>query len=720
MTKPLPSLALDMSQDGIALHQLAFDGHWHELAQVSLNDAALRERLSNMRDIAARLGGRRCEVQIWLPKDQIFESTLAEPDPNIPGQLALARNQLARDFGDKPTDYAAEIGEANPENGSLAVAGVRLRTLHEAKTFAKSHGFKPRGFSTRAEVAGFSKAPVFSVPTDKAKAVGLGFVAAAAATLVIGGGYSFYQIDPFDFWEVPPKAADFAPFQQPNPGIERAGAPALPAGPNPGPVFPEFAGLFAPALPAALPYLPPRRLTADAQEEIQPSAPPVQSNPLDPIPEYIQVAVNWPAEISPLPDPAPADDQPELGLIPLLAKIETPTAPVPDAAPDRPAGPMPALLRQPRPMTVANTAFFLEPLPAMATRLSPDALAEFVARSGLTVAQLSRMASPILLIESRVVEYTRGLPPVLPALRSGRPIPPQVEPPAEPDVIPDATPAAPLVATGPAPLFSLVEGAPEIRPSFRPKPPAPAEPEAAIADPALENSTEIAAADPPAAPVVPDTTEADISVALAVDAAISTLEPRPEDAPFALIAGQPDLLPRLRSGAEIPERVFASISADLLAEGNRLRALRRPKPNIDIVTPENDTISAAAPTVAVRPSRRTAAFVASAAEMAATRTERPHATPVVPPDPQTVSLPTSASVARAATIQNAINLRRTNLLGIFGAADARTALIMLADGRRVRVQTGQKFTGWTVVAISENTVRIRKRNREAILRMPAE
>jgi hypothetical protein len=36
------------------------------------------------------------------------------------------------------------------------------------------------------------------------------------------------------------------------------------------------------------------------------------------------------------------------------------------------------------------------------------------------------------------------------------------------------------------------------------------------------------------------------------------------------------------------------------------------------------------------------------------------------------------------------------------------------------VQQGQSFSGWTVVAISENTVHLRKRNREEILRMPAE
>lgn len=336
----------------------------------------------------------------------------------------------------------------------------------------------------------------------------------------------------------------------------------------------------------------------------------------------------------------------------------------------------------------------------MATRLSPDALAEFVNRSGLSVAQLSRMASPILLIESRLVEVIPGLPPILPSLRSGRPIPEQVEPPATPQVA--EPPQAEAPSTAPAPLFNLVQGRPEITPTRRPQPP-----QAENTPPAAIQSTE------PAADAQ--------ALANAVDAAIEAALP---DLPYALISGRPPVLPQLRSGATISPQVFASAAPDIspeTAEANALRPLRRPAAALNRRETVDPMISGAAPTVAVRPSRRNEAFLANAARIDDSRASRPRASaPVVPADPQTVSLPTSASVARSATIENALNLRKTNLLGIIGAAGSRTALILLPGGRIVRVQQGQSFSGWTVVAIGPDTVRIKKRRREEILRMPAE
>jgi len=188
---------------------------------------------------------------------------------------------------------------------------------------------------------------------------------------------------------------------------------------------------------------------------------------------------------------------------------------------------------------------------------------------------------------------------------------------------------------------------------------------------------------------------------------------------FALLEGQPALLPRLRSGNVISPSTPALDPAT--AEANALRPRRRPQAIIDLPAPIDPMISGAAPANANRPEHRGANFAANTARIIEITTSRPRVTaPTVPSDPQSVSLPTSASVARSATIENALNLRKTNLLGIYGTADNRTALILLSSGRRVRVQMGESFSGWTVVAISENTVRIRKRNREEILRMPAE
>ena len=744
MTKPLPSLALDMSKDGIALHQLAFDGHWHELARVALNDPALGARLSNMRSVATKLEGRRVKARIWLPKDQIVQANLSILGNDDGARLSHARSEIAAKFGGKPRDYAVLLGK-RAQGGAYPVAGVRIRTLQEARAFAKSHGFKAKVYSTQSAVEGFTTPPIFSEPADKIKAVGLGLVAATAAAIVLGGGFAVYTFDPLNLWEVPPKASDFAPFQQPNPGIERAGAPAVPSASMAAPQFPVFTEIASQSTPSVLPYLPPRQLTADAQEVITPPTAPSEGTP----PEALQMAsatlVNWPATIAALAGPAQADTLPAVGLFSLQERVIAPQLPVADTPPVPPSGPMLAFRSPPRPMTVANTAFYLEPLPATATRLSPAALADFVSRSGLTVAQLSRMPAPLLLIESKVVKVTLGLPPILPRLRSGRAIPPQVAPPPEPEIA--------MVPTGPAPLFTVVTGKPDIIPPLRPTPPVVLPPQERLPyelvtgtpdiRPLLRPTPEVATHVAPAETVEPpevtpagteDTTLAEAvadavdiaendNLAAAIEGAVETATPEtasPESPQlFALLEGQPTLLPRLRSGAVIAPTLPALDPAT--AEANALRPRRRPQAIIDLPAPLDPMISGAAPASAFRPRHRGANFSTNAARIIEITTRRPRSSaPTVPTDPQSVNLPTSASVARSATIENAINLRKTNLLGIFGTADNRTALILLSNGRRVRVQMGQSFSGWTVVAISESTVHIRKRNREEILRMPAE
>lgn len=744
MTKPLPSLALDMSQDGIALHQLAFDGHWHELARVGLNDPALRARLSNMRSVAAKLEGRRFKTRIWLPQDQVVQGSFSILGNDDAARISNAREKIAEKFGGKPKDYAVQLGK-RAEGGAYAVAAVRVRTMQEARTFASSHGFRAKSFSTQSAVNGFATPPVFLLPADKVKTAGLGLVAASAATLVLGGGFAFYSFDPLNLWETPPEASYFAPFQQPNPAIEQAATPATPSAIGSVPIFADVAGIGSASVPNTMPYLPPRQLTADAQEIVAAPTAPSEGTAPEALLAASVVAVNWPATIAALGTAPAADYLPSIGLFSLQDRMAALNVPVADLPPAPPSGPMPAYSSQPRPITVANMSFYLEPLPATATRLSQDDLAEFITRTGLTTDQLSRLPAPLLLISSKVVKFTPGLPPILPRLRSGRAIPAQTAPPPEPvavaptgpaplftvvsgkpDRVPPLRPTPPVV--GPPQerlLYALIDGAPAIRPRFRPVPEvaAPQEPAAPEVEDAVQPEIPVSVEEPviAEAPAVP-VEVVDPSLAAAVDAAIESTSTTTEPQVFALLEGQPTLLPRLRSGAEIPLAALPVPELDpATAEANSLRPRRRPQAIIDLPASIDPMISGAAPASATRAPHRGASSAANAARIMALATSRPRVVaPVVPADPQSVSLPTSASVARSATIENAINLRKTNLLGIFGTADNRTALIRLSGGRNIRVQLGQSFSGWTVVAITENTVRIRKRSREEILRMPAE
>ena len=81
-------------------------------------------------------------------------------------------------------------------------------------------------------------------------------------------------------------------------------------------------------------------------------------------------------------------------------------------------------------------------------------------------------------------------------------------------------------------------------------------------------------------------------------------------------------------------------------------------------------------------------------------------------------IPSSANVARQATISNAINLRQINLIGVYGTASDRRALIRLSNGRFVKVQVGDRVDGGQVAAIGEREVRYIKGGQNHVLSMP--
>ncbi|PIE16686.1 MAG: hypothetical protein CSA68_01595 [Rhodobacterales bacterium] len=79
---------------------------------------------------------------------------------------------------------------------------------------------------------------------------------------------------------------------------------------------------------------------------------------------------------------------------------------------------------------------------------------------------------------------------------------------------------------------------------------------------------------------------------------------------------------------------------------------------------------------------------------------------------------TRASVAKLATMKNALKLRRTSLIGVYGKAGKRRALVRLASGRYVKVKVGQRVDGGKVAAIGEHELRYVKGGRTIVLRMP--
>lgn len=78
-------------------------------------------------------------------------------------------------------------------------------------------------------------------------------------------------------------------------------------------------------------------------------------------------------------------------------------------------------------------------------------------------------------------------------------------------------------------------------------------------------------------------------------------------------------------------------------------------------------------------------------------------------------IPSSASVARTATMKNALNLGRVNLIGVYGSSSSRRALVRMGNGRYVKVSVGDRLDGGQVVAISDTRLVYQKGGRQFAL-----
>jgi hypothetical protein len=80
--------------------------------------------------------------------------------------------------------------------------------------------------------------------------------------------------------------------------------------------------------------------------------------------------------------------------------------------------------------------------------------------------------------------------------------------------------------------------------------------------------------------------------------------------------------------------------------------------------------------------------------------------------------PTATTVARAATDNNAIALGQVSLVGVFGTASSRRALVRLPSGRFKKVSIGDRVDGGRVAAIGASELKYTKSGRTLTLKMP--
>jgi len=89
------------------------------------------------------------------------------------------------------------------------------------------------------------------------------------------------------------------------------------------------------------------------------------------------------------------------------------------------------------------------------------------------------------------------------------------------------------------------------------------------------------------------------------------------------------------------------------------------------------------------------------------------------PSDETVTRQNSSSfVAAEATLKDAINLRKINVIGIYGSGSNRRAMVRMTTGRRLMVEVGDSLDGGRVAAISDSELRYVKGGRNVVLKIP--
>lgn len=314
---------------------------------------------------------------------------------------------------------------------------------------------------------------------------------------------------------------------------------------------------------------------------------------------------------------------------------------------------------------------------------------------------------------------------------SGRPkITPPIRPGTESPIVPTQEPDVLLSEDG----LIVFARAPDLLPPARPAPEAPSTPVATEAEPnASANISDPAAA-----------LAADIAAALENQGQQSTevfpvespdaSTPRPNDRPENIVeaATTPILgeLTRLQAAALRPQTrpddiappsTASATPEPVQAEATQSAALDL-APAITAALEAANTrpntlvnVTAQAVPASLRPDSRPRnmdRIVDRAQQAQARAATQVAAAPSIAP-----SGPTAGSVAQAATLENAINLREINLIGVFGNESERRALVRLGNGRFVRVTVGDRLDGGRVNAISANALTYTKRGRSITLNM---
>jgi hypothetical protein len=184
--------------------------------------------------------------------------------------------------------------------------------------------------------------------------------------------------------------------------------------------------------------------------------------------------------------------------------------------------------------------------------------------------------------------------------------------------------------------------------------------------------------------------------------------PRPENARELLERATLDGRSRAELAAFKPRPRPVSLQEEALAAADStpspLAVARAPAPE-----PRPSNIDRIIAEVRAAQDSASPAGGASASQASVAAINTPQAAPAIP---------TQASVARQATLENVMRLDRINLIGVYGSASDRRALVRTPSGRYVKLEVGDRFDGGRVAAIGESSMQYTKSGRSITLNLP--
>ena len=723
-------------------------GEWQEFAVQTLEGDDVEARLA---DLVAKVE-TPAAVDIFLPRDQILFT-----DVKVTGDTPTTEEIYSAMDGRTPYDLAdLEIDWVATGPGSARVAAIATQTLDEAEAFVTKGGLTVRAFSSLADPEDFPRPPVFierevaqpdtpttpesvsepvetpAFSTARTSAPPLVLETPEAPSDTVGRDSPVVKVDdPTPVLQLPdtelPPLNPGAPLPRPTSQprvVTNVGASAAEARAASLTASPSFAirqrdrAVPTPALLGVaaalsigvaiiiwsiLPSTPQSSLVApEAAVEIAEVAPEVvveEAPGISPLPSDFAEVSNTPT-VPALPKTAPS-----LAWAPAIAPAAAGLGDPLASAEMLAAEPRPTIgWLEPRPETLAQIENYVPVafIPTDLTGLEQPDFATIASFEPVTSAEITtRLApatngtgtgdlSPVLETEA---------PDALPA-----PIVAETTEPTEPQAAPEASELAAL-----DPVIEVPESAPSPEPVSEADPAVPEAPEPEIAVPAPTEATQ------------------------------------PALIPTALASALPDTAPRARPGSfdlEIERQQFGGRTRNELAEirpGKRpqsaqIEALvaRAGNPPSDLavdvsLTPQTkprdfDAIVATA-LIQQRQEREAQALAAltpdtSGAIEAALAEEQEAEAATRPQNSPRLAIPSNASVARQATIEEAMRLNRINLVGVFGRPADRRALVRLPSGRYVKVKIGDRVDGGTVAGISDTTLQYQKGGRTISLTMP--